>query len=445
MKQTQKASAPNFSDPRLIEVWQEWQKAPPGQALDKWLKYQLPKLHLRFEDAKTERASLALAMIEALRFQQLVAACECAFEQEDDAPIDWHAWDAQWQPQQLAPMDPTVFWGWLSLRVEGKLPNGRAYHQFEWQGRRHCFGSLSGAVVAGSPLQLLWHGLRPSWRSLLDQRAAASGWSDRDRAHFITRQTQTPPLWLRLLPNQDLQAVCAQLQADDVNAKIVGEHLCALGGRGVQATLPYKRGQLEIQDLASQQIAAAVGVQPGQKVWDACAGAGGKSLAIAARMHNKGSLYATDLHEHKLTELKRRAKRAEISNIRSFTWDAKAPLKLPQEVARQQGFDWVLVDAPCTSAGTWRRNPDARWRFSATDSRELVAIQQQILTQAAPAVRAGGHLVYATCSWDVAENEAQVAWFLAQHNGFSLVSQRLLGCPSEDADTMFVAVMVRAE
>lgn len=443
MKQSHKATAPNFSDPRLLGVWQEWLAAPAGQALDKWLKYQLPKLHLRFEDKKTERASLALAMIEALRFQQLVAACEYAFEQDDDA-IDWLAWDAQWQPQQLVHMDPAVFWGWLSLRVEGKLPNGRAYHQFEWQGRRHCFASLSDAVNAGSSLQLLWHGLRPSWRSLLDQRAVASGWTDRDVAHFVSRQTQTPPLWLRVLPGQDAKALCAQLQADEVQAKLQGEHLCATGGRGVQATLPYKRGQLEIQDLASQQIALAVDVQPGQKVWDACAGAGGKSLAIAARMHNKGSLYATDLHEHKLTELKRRAKRADISNIRSFTWDAKAPLKLPQEVARQQGFDWVLVDAPCTSAGTWRRNPDARWRFSAVDSQELIAIQQNILMQAAPAVRTGGHLVYATCSWDVAENEAQVAWFLEHHSAFRLVTQQLLGCPTEDADTMFVAVLHKA-
>ena len=116
-------------------------------------------------------------------------------------------------------------------------------------------------------------------------------------------------------------------------------------------------------------------------------------------------------------------------------------MRLPKEVAQQKGFDWVLVDAPCSSAGTWRRNPDARWRFNPTDTEELVALQRQILTNAEKGVRANGHLVYATCSWQVSENEAQVKWFLENHPNFSLVSQTMLGAPQQDSDAMFVAIL----
>ncbi len=146
---------------------------------------------------------------------------------------------------------------------------------------------------------------------------------------------------------------------------------------------------------------------------------------------------ATDLHAYKLEELKRRAKRAQVFNVRSFTWDGEAPLRLPAEAARQQGFDWVLLDAPCTAAGTWRRNPDARWRFSPQDSHELVQLQARLLALAAQAVRPGGNLVYATCSWQLAENEAQLAPLLAQ--GWQLQLSQLLGAPELDADTMYVA------
>jgi 16S rRNA (cytosine967-C5)-methyltransferase len=154
-------------------------------------------------------------------------------------------------------------------------------------------------------------------------------------------------------------------------------------------------------------------------------------------------LLATDLHSYKLEELKRRAKRAGVYNIRTFEWQGREALRLPAEAARQQGFDWVLVDAPCTSAGTWRRNPDARWRFHAADTAELLDLQKTILDSASQAVRRGGQLVYATCSWQVSENEAQVAGFLTAHPDFTLQSSTLVGAPEWDADTMFVAVLKR--
>ena len=228
-----------------------------------------------------------------------------------------------------------------------------------------------------------------------------------------------------------------------VSARLAKTALAAYGGQAVQTAAEYQAGAFEIQDLASQQIAAAVDAKAGDKVWDACAGAGGKSLAIAARMSGRGSVTATDLHEFKLNELKRRAKRAQIQNIRTFSWDGQQPLRLPAEVRKQQGFDWVLVDAPCTSAGTWRRNPDARWRFNDSDTRQLQQLQQQLLQHASEALRPGGYLVYATCSWQVAENEHQVEQFLSQHPQFELLEQCMLGAPDEDADCMFYAKLQR--
>src|SRR5690606_40582723 len=116
---------------------------------------------------------------------------------------------------------------------------------------------------------------------------------------------------------------------------------------------------------------------------------------------------------------------------------------LPAEVARQAGFDWVLVDAPCSSSGTWRRNPDARWHFNPQSMDSLLQLQQQLLHQAHASVRPAGALVYATCSCCLVENEEQVEKFLAAHPTFALESMTLTGAPEKDADTMFVAVLRR--
>jgi len=235
------------------------------------------------------------------------------------------------------------------------------------------------------------------------------------------------------------QGIDAQLK--NINGELL---IAAYGGKALHSSAEYKQGQIEIQDLASQQIAAAVNAQPGLKIWDACAGAGGKSLAMATPMAGKGSITATDLKQFKLDELKRRAKRAEIQNIRTFVWDGNDPLRLPAEIKKQQGFDRVLIDAPCTSAGTWRRNPDARWRFNAEDTRQLCELQQQLLNHACKSVRPGGELVYATCSWQISENEKQVENFLTSHAEFELLEQCMVGAPDEDADCMFYARLKRS-
>jgi 16S rRNA (cytosine967-C5)-methyltransferase len=428
-------------------------------ALDRWLKRSVPGLRGRVVKDKSDRrpkkspalplaipAQLAVsaAMFAAMRFLQLACALEQSYREQ--TLLAWDAWDQDWSRADVQRITPVAFWYWIALRGDSdhKAPpvvrdadeRKAWFMQFK--------ETAAGQGEALMPETLLWHGLRPQWAALLRERAQTSGWTHEDLHRFVDMQHQSPPLWLRAQGTATPERLQQELLQEGVQATLHEQTaLYARGGTGIHHTNAFKEGRLEIQDLASQHIAAIVAAKPGEKVWDACAGAGGKSLAIAARMNNKGVIVATDLHAYKLDELKRRAKRAELFNIRTFTWQGDEALRLPKEVAQQQGFDWVLIDAPCTSSGTWRRNPDARWRFSPQDTSELVRLQQQILHHASAAVRINGHLVYATCSWQLSENEQQVAEFLHQHPEYSLVMQSVFGAPQWDSDIMFAAVLVR--
>ena len=220
----------------------------------------------------------------------------------------------------------------------------------------------------------------------------------------------------------------------------------------------FKSGRIEVQDEGSQLAALLALAKPGMRVVDFCAGAGGKTLALAAGMQNKGHLVACDISEKRLERAVVRLRRAGISNVE------RKPLSSERDkwVKRHaESFDRVFVDAPCTGTGTWRRNPDAKWRLRPLDLEELSALQASILDSAARLVKPGGRLVYATCSMLTAENDGQIKAFLASHPAFALVPmaavwKEAIGtqCPVE-ADTLqltparhgtdgfFVAVMER--
>ncbi len=439
----------------LVALWQQWRQSQQDtpQPLDRWLSKYHSTARQRRPSHKISSRSVWLqnaAMMTAARFQQLAAALEAQYRQEQE--IDWLDWDQQWQEQQLDQLNPEAMWYWLGLRTQADWLSSYKKSSTELRDtlyRQRLFEAVQNQALEQplTPLWLLWHGIRPRWLPLLEQRAQQSGWNNKQFQNFVKKQTSFPPLWLRAKPGADLQALQVSLSNQGIDAQlkhINGESLlAAYGGKALQSSEEYQAGQIEIQDLASQQIAAACQPAPGMKIWDACAGAGGKTLAMAAQMNGKGSVTATDLKTFKLDELKRRAKRAEIQNIRTFAWNGEAPLRLPAEIKKQQGFDRVLIDAPCTSAGTWRRNPDARWRFNTEDTQQLCQLQQQLLTHAADSVRPGGELVYATCSWQLSENELQVERFLEQHTHFELLEQCMVGAPDDDADCMFYARLVK--
>jgi 16S rRNA (cytosine967-C5)-methyltransferase len=189
------------------------------------------------------------------------------------------------------------------------------------------------------------------------------------------------------------------------------------GRKPVTAGPAFRDGLVEIQDEGSQLVAGLVDTRPGMRVCDWCAGAGGKTLALAMTMDNRGHIAACDVSAVRLEGAVRRLRRAGVHNVERHVTEAGDKWAK----RRAEGFDRVLVDAPCTGTGTWRRNPDARLRLEERDLTELVVKQAAILRDAARLVRKGGRLVYATCSLLAEENEAQVQRFLDAHPDFAVV------------------------
>lgn len=199
----------------------------------------------------------------------------------------------------------------------------------------------------------------------------------------------------------------------------------------------YRKGLVEVQDEGSQLVALLVGAKPGISVADYCAGAGGKTLALAAMMEGRGTLMACDVARKRMADLPPRLKRAGIGNVTLDVLDEdESPKKRGGNWAKRHkaSFDRVLVDAPCSGSGAWRRNPDARWRLSAEAVAEHVARQEDILSRAARLVKPGGRLVYATCSILCEENEDVAAAFLETHGEFATL-------PAGDVWAETVAVM----
>lgn len=241
-----------------------------------------------------------------------------------------------------------------------------------------------------------------------------------DKADWIERWIDAlqrrPPLWLR---------------AEDGDGEALARHLTAAGypaaahaglGSAVRLDRRVPLAELEravgpafeVQDIASQAVVALCAPGPDEFWWDVCCGAGGKTLALAARIGARGRLFATDIRPGALREGRRRAARLGRDRIQWRQHDGRAPFPgNPQ-------FDGVLIDAPCAGLGTWSRAPDARWRTEADDVESAAHLQRHLLDAAAKAVAPGGRLVYAVCSLTVAETSEIVSAFLERHPEFQL-------------------------
>jgi 16S rRNA (cytosine967-C5)-methyltransferase len=184
----------------------------------------------------------------------------------------------------------------------------------------------------------------------------------------------------------------------------------------IHAEPPFRKGEIEIQDEGSQLAALFAGAKPGEQVIDLAAGAGGKTLALAAAMENRGQIYATDIDKRQLVPIHERIARAGARNIQ-----VRTPRGEADAVADLAGrADLVLIDAPCTGTGTWRRNPDAKWRVRPGALAERLKQQAELLDRAAMLVKPGGRILYITCSVLSEENGDQVGAFIARNAGFSL-------------------------
>ena len=184
----------------------------------------------------------------------------------------------------------------------------------------------------------------------------------------------------------------------------------------VQATPSFEKGWFEVQDEGSQVVSILTHVQPGQKVLDFCAGAGGKSLAMSAMMQNKGQIYAYDADAKRLSQSMSRLKRAGTRNVQ---------VREPRDGALDDligKMDIVLLDAPCTGSGTWRRRPEAKWKLTPETLAMRCAEQEEVLEAAKLFPKLGGYMIYVTCSVLTAENETQIYNFLENHPNYELVS-----------------------
>jgi 16S rRNA (cytosine967-C5)-methyltransferase len=254
-------------------------------------------------------------------------------------------------------------------------------------------------------------------------------WLEPHLAGVYGRRLEDEMAALNTPASMDLRVNTLKGDRDAARRALAAEHIAAeptpwspLGLRlkhraPLAGTSAFREGLVEVQDEGSQLAASLAGVRPGMRVVDFCAGAGGKTLALAAQMKNRGKLVACDVSEWRLERAAKRLRRAGVSNVERRVLSGERDLWVKHHA---KSFDLVFVDAPCLGIGSWRRNPDGKWRARPQDLAELVVRQREILASAARLVKPGGRLVYATCSLLVEENEDQAEAFLAAHPEFAL-------------------------
>lgn len=294
-----------------------------------------------------------------------------------------------------------------------------------WDALRHrrrmrfsgvSLGEACPEIISGAPDAVNWE--VPDWMPALVD--------DPDRE--LPALLDMPPVVLRA--NGDRSAIREHLRAEgfDTTPTLLSPHGLILTRRAsVAQSACYRSGRVEVQDEGSQLAALETGIKPGDAVLDYCAGAGGKSLMFAQMMGNRGAIVAHDVSERSLAELRRRAARAGATCIRT--------------TRRPEGlFGHVVVDAPCSGTGTWRRCPDAREKLTEEQVRLLVRKQADILDAAAAFVASGGRLSYMTCSLLRPENSGQARHFLERHPEFALEKEKQFSPARTNTDGLFVAV-----
>lgn len=320
-----------------------------------------------------------------------------------------HQMEAQ-GPRALALGALKLAWGWDVRKVEAALKDEHAPSALTGKERE----ALLMAPDPSGPLHV--KGDFPEWLTPHLQRAFGEEIIPEARAMAERADVDLRVNTLKAdaeKAGRALESIRAKKLPELVNGFRVPAPDAVDRGESVEAIPAYSKGWVEVQDMGSQIAAAASCAAPGEQVLDYCAGGGGKTIAMAAMMENSGQIFAHDIDGKRLSALIPRLNRAGIRNVQ---------LRHPRENASlddlSHAMDLVMIDAPCTGTGTWRRRPDAKWRLqpNALDRRRLD--QAMILRTACNYVKPGGRLVYVTCSFLVEENEDQVAGFLADRADF---------------------------
>lgn len=336
----------------------------------------------------------------------------------------------------LAGQEPKTLPDWwrlvgINLLLQGReLPPWREFEGLE-------AAALQKAKAALVPERAIYQSI-PDWLDARGYGELGENWplmlqALNEPAKAILRCNR-----LKSSPSELQQLLLAENQIE--TQQIGGDALEVTVRHNLFATRAFKQGLFEVQDYSSQQVAPALDVAPGMTVIDACAGAGGKSLHLATLMENKGTLIAMDTEAWKLDELRKRAKRNGVQNITT------RPIEGSKTIKRLAGrADRLLLDVPCSGLGVLRRNPDAKWKLSPDFIQRLQGIQAEILSTYPRMVKAGGKMVYATCSVLPSENEEQLQRFLDSEAGkdWTLGSQQSYWPHREGFDGFFISVLER--
>lgn len=294
--------------------------------------------------------------------------------------------------------------------------------------KKHKAKLAAVAPIAQSYPDWLWeYGVNELGESVWQQEATAMN----EQARVFLRVNT-----LKATPEKVIEA----LDKDYVKAlpvEAIPDALVLQNRANIFKSKPFSEGWIEVQDAGSQLIGLFLDPKAGDVVVDACAGAGGKSLQLAALMRNKGRIISMDVEQWKLDELKKRAKRAGVHQITTR-------LITPETVSSMKNSaDRVLLDVPCSGSGVLRRNPDAKWKLSPAALQRTKNTQNQILKEYSEMVKPGGTLIYSTCSIFPSENENQVKSFLDGHPEFKLLKESKL-LPSNGFDGFYMALLVKS-
>ena len=309
---------------------------------------------------------------------------------------------------------------WGMIRAKARLQ--WAWPDLSWQERIQKFSESGIPDVSNAPKHIQWE--VPEW--FLNHMP--------ETEKELPALLKIPPIILRAIGNRDeiLKALSEEgIQGEACKKSPFGIRLTEYAN--LKNTKAWKQGLIEVQDEGAQLVALDIGVEPKQTVFDFCAGAGGKSLIFAQVMQNKGFIQAYDITPKKLFELNKRATRAHISII-------KIILKLEKP---DKKFDHVVVDAPCSGCGTWRRSPNLRWNLTEKQLAHIAKVQGEILERASEYVKSGHYLSYITCSLTRDENEEQVENFLRTHPNFKVIKQKRYSPARTGTDGFFLCVMQR--
>ena len=277
----------------------------------------------------------------------------------------------------------------------------------------------------------------PDWMDELGQEELGDNWTK--EIHALNKQA---PAVLRVntlkTTVSNLQNLLQKDGIETITLKDYPEALQLVERKNVFRTQAFQDGFFEMQDASSQLVADFLDVEPGMRVVDACAGAGGKTLHIASKMQNKGLIISMDIYGNKLKELKRRAKRDGAFNIETREITSTKVIKRMQKSA-----DRVLLDAPCSGLGVLKRNPDAKWKLKPEFIDQIKVTQAEILDSYSRMVKVGGQLVYVTCSILPSENEKQVEKFLENHKNFKFIKENKVSPADSGYDGFYMAQMER--